>query len=41
MNQYLLLLFISLFSFSFSQNDNYRNKRGGQQDLDIYGKKFK
>ena len=39
MNKYLLLLLLfSIFSFSFAQNDNYRNKRGGQKDVEIYGK---
>ena len=37
-NKYLLLLSVAIFSFSFSQNDNYRKKRGGSEEVKIYGK---
>ena len=38
MKKYLLLLSICIYSFSFSQSDNYRHKRGGENNVEIYGK---
>ena len=38
LNKYLLLLCFSVFSFSFPQKNNYQNKRGGDQNIQIYGK---